>query len=83
MTRPQHLMMNFWVPDFSPWNTGFDPVDMPWYAYYDYVEYWEYVPSTKSFEKSWKDEFDSFDTNRWEKKDNWTFEGNNTTFLDS
>jgi endoglucanase len=45
MEREQHLMMNFWIPDFADWNEGFDGgIDMPWYARYDYVEYWEYVP---------------------------------------
>jgi len=69
MTRPQHIMMNFWVANFpasvNDFAEGFVEEDMPWYAKYDYVEYWEYVPSTKSFEKSWRDEFDSFDSNRW------------------
>ena len=87
MTRPQHIMMNFWVANFPPeindFAEGFVEEDMPWYARYDWVEYWEYVPSTKSFEFSWRDEFDWFDTNRWEKKTDWTFKGNNTTFMDS
>ena len=37
-------MMNFWVPNFDDWSTGFDPSGMPWDAKYDFVEYWEYVP---------------------------------------
>ena len=91
MTRRQHLMMNFWVPNFSDWNVGFDPVDMPWYARYDYVEYWEYVKPEDwattaganqwhPFKKVWRDEFDTFDEARWKKSDDWTFGVNDVTF---
>jgi hypothetical protein len=91
MTRRQHLMMNFWIPNFSDWNKGFDPVDMPWYARYDYVEYWEYVKEEDwatteganywhPFKKVWRDEFDTFDTDRWVASDDWSFGVNDVTF---
>ena len=84
-------MMNFWLPNFSDWNQGFDPVDMPWYARYDYVEYWEYVPEADwattegankwhPFKKVWRDDFDTFDTSRWKASDDWTFGVNDVTF---
>jgi len=91
MTREQHLMMNFWLPDFGDWNEGFDPVGMPWYARYDYVEVWDYVypedwDSTQGadqyhpFEFRWKDDFDTFDDTRWVKSDDWSFWENRVTF---
>jgi hypothetical protein len=97
MSRPQHLMMNFWVADFpasvNEWAEDFDPAGMPWYARYDFVEYWEYVPEAERghygvtdespFVKTWTDDFNSFDETRWSKKNNWTFEGNDTTFMES
>jgi len=42
--REQHLMMNFWIPNFHDWNVDFQPDEIPWYARYDYVEVWDYVP---------------------------------------
>ena len=89
--REQHLMMNFWVPNFEKWSNGFDPVDMPWYARYDYVEFWEYVPESEwatteganqwhPFKFGWKDDFDFLDESRWYVSENWTFPENNVTF---
>jgi hypothetical protein len=87
-------MMNFWIPDFYDWNSGFDPVDMPWYARYDYVEAWEYVPPEEwdstpgankdhPFKFSWKDDFDTLDESRWYVSENWTFDANRVTFRES
>jgi hypothetical protein len=87
-------MMNFWVPNFADWNEGFDPAGMPWYARYDYVEYWEYVPPSEwdstpeanqwhPFKQTWKDDFDTFDENRWTASENWTFPVNEVTFWKS
>jgi len=84
-------MMNFWVPNFSDWNQGFDPADMPWYAKYDFVEFWEYVPpqdldSTSGADQShpfkfgWRDDFDTLDESRWKVSENWTFQENDVTF---
>ena len=84
-------MMNFWVPNFDGWNTGFDPSDMPWYAKYDFVEYWEYVPpqdlnrtsgadQSHPFKFTWRDDFDTLDESRWKVSDNWTFNENDVTF---
>ena len=89
--REQHLMMNFWVPNFEKWSYGFDPEDMPWYARYDYVEFWEYVPESEwatteganqwhPFKFGWKDDFDFLDESRWYVSENWTFPENNVTF---
>jgi hypothetical protein len=87
-------MMNFWIPNFSDWNDGFEAVDMPWYARYDYVEYWEYVkpedwettPGANKyhpFKMGWRDDFDTFDTDRWKASNDWTFGVNEVTFWES
>lgn len=86
--------MNFWIPNFSDWNDGFDPAGMPWYARYDYVEYWEYVPEAEwpttsganqwhPFKFGWRDDFDTFDTTRWTASEDWTFPVNDVTFWSS
>ena len=78
--KPQSVMMNFWTPTFESWGKGFDPKDMPWYVEYDYVETYAYNTETHGFDFLWRDNFNTFDTNRWHKADNTTFDANSTTF---
>ena len=73
-------MMNFWTPTFEPWNKGFNAKDMPWYLLFDYVETYNYNHETGGFDFNWKDDFDVFDSHKWQKSDNTTFNFNNTTF---
>jgi len=73
-------MMNFWTPTFESWGKGLDAKDMPWYVLYDYVETFTYNNETKGFDFHWRDNFDTFDSNRWHKSDNTTFDANSTTF---
>ena len=80
MSKGQSVMMNFWTPTFESWGKGFDAADMPWYVYYDYVETYTYNSETKGFDFHWKDDFNTFDSNRWHKSDNTTFDANSTTF---
>jgi hypothetical protein len=87
-------MMNFWVPAFEKWNNGFNPTDFPWYAKYDFVEVWDYVPPEQwgstdgadvnhPFEFRWRDDFDTFDETKWLKSNNWSFNDNLVTFMES
>ena len=78
--KPQSVMMNFWTPTFESWGKGFDPKDMPWTVEYDYVETYTYNTETKGFDFNWRDNFNTFDTNRWHKSDNTTFDANSTIF---
>ena len=78
--KPQSVMMNFWTPTFESWGKGLDAKDMPWEVTYDYVETYTYNTRTKGFDFHWRDEFNTFDTNRWHKSDNTTFDANSTTF---
>jgi hypothetical protein len=87
-------MMNMWVPSWPGWGAGWDPSGLPIYARYDFVEYWEYVPESNwastpgankdhPFKKVWRDDFDSFDYGRWKKSQNWSFNDNLVTFMES
>ena len=87
-------MMNFWVPAWEGWNNGFDPTDFPWYAKYDYVEVWDYVEPDQwsstdgadedhPFQLRWRDDFDTFDETKWVKSNNWSFNDNLVTFMES
>ena len=78
--KPQSIMMNFWTPTFESWGKGLDASDMPWFVEYDYVESYVWNSHTKGFDFHWRDNFSTFDTNRWHKSDNTTFDANSTTF---
>ena len=77
------LMMNFWTPQWSPWNDYFDDAEMPWYAKYDFVEVYDYNTTSKDFKLRWRDDFNTFDTKKWYASDNWGFENNSSLFMSS
>ncbi|MFN3403151.1 MAG: family 16 glycosylhydrolase [Cytophagaceae bacterium] len=79
MNKPQKLMMNIWASTWTGWTGSWDETKVPHYAYYDYVSYYEYVPSSKSFNLKWKDDFDTFDKTRWQTATH-TFDGNMCDF---
>ncbi|MEW6509840.1 MAG: family 16 glycosylhydrolase [Bacteroidota bacterium] len=81
ITRPQKLMMNVWQPSDAGWAGTFTPSALPVYAYYDWVRYYAYTPdSTDEFSFRWSDDFNAFDTGRWQKATH-TWTGNNAQFV--
>ena len=82
----QKIMMNIWQPIYEEWVGEFDEGILPVYAYYDWVKYYMYVPGTgnygtdNNFFLLWGDEFETWDTDRWQKA-NHTFDGNNCDFI--
>ena len=80
MNKPQKLMMNIWSATWSPWGDGFDPSRFPFIIQYDYVKVWSYNYGNKGFDYMWTDDFDNFDYSRWQKSNNWSFDGNRVTF---
>jgi len=84
----QKIMMNIWNPIYADWVGAWNSDIIPRFSYYDYVSYSEYTPgegdsgTDSSFTFSWKDDFDSFDNNRWEKSDDHTWGGNQSLFID-
>lgn len=66
LNLPQAIMMNFWPPSSVEWAGVLDPSKLPLYAYYDWIKYYRYDPVTEEgFTFEWKDDFDTFDQNRW------------------
>jgi beta-glucanase (GH16 family) len=80
LNKGQSVMMNFWTPTFESWGKGFNAADMPWYVLYDYVETYTWNSETSGFDFHWRDDFVTFDAERWHKSDNTTFDANSTTF---
>jgi hypothetical protein len=87
INRPQKIMMNVWNPLYENWAGTLNPVSLPAFAYYDWVSYYAYTPGTgnygtqNNFSIDWTDNFDSWDTSRWEKATH-TFGGNGCDFIE-
>lgn len=85
LTRPQKIMMNIWNPAYENWVGAWDERILPRFAYYDYVSYSSFTPGAgntgtdHNFTLKWKDDFDVWDQNRWEKATH-SFSGNNCDF---
>lgn len=81
--RPQKFMFNMWLPQWADWVGVFSEQLLPAFTYYDWAAYYAYTPgkgnygTQNNFTFSWKDDFDSFDSNRWEKATH-TWPGNNS-----
>lgn len=85
LVHPQKIMMNIWPPLYPDWVGALDPQILPVFAYYDWVEYASYTPgegdtgTDNNFTLQWRDDFDSWNQNRWSKATH-TWGGNNSEF---
>lgn len=86
LNRDQKIMMNIWSSTAENWTGILDTRILPVFAYYDWVSYAAYTPGAgntgtdNNFTLQWRDDFDQWDPNRWEKATH-TFQGNNVDFL--
>jgi len=84
----QKIMMNIWNPVYEDWVGSWSPEILPRFSFYDYVSYSAYTPgegdtgSDSNFTFQWKDDFDTFDYNRWEKSHDHTWGGNQSLFIE-
>ncbi len=81
--RPQKFMFNMWLPQWADWVGVFSEQLLPAFTYYEWAAYYAYTPgkgnygTQNNFTFSWQDNFDAFDSNRWEKATH-TWSGNNS-----
>lgn len=86
LNKAQKLMMNNWTPTYANWAGTLNVDALPAFAYYDWVKYYNYNPgggnygTNNNFSLSWSDDFDYWNTARWEKATH-TFNGNNCDFV--
>lgn len=86
LNKPQKIMMNIWPPAYTDWVGALDERFLPFQAYYDWVSYAAYTPgrgncgTNNDFTLQWRDDFDTWDTNRWAKATH-TWQGNNSDFI--
>ena len=87
LNQSTKIMMNIWNPIHEDWVGIWDERVLPRFAYYDWVRYASYTPGSgdtgtnNDFTHEWQDEFVEFDTTRWEKSDDHTWNGNQSTFI--
>jgi endo-1,3-1,4-beta-glycanase ExoK len=81
LTSNQDIRFNIWAANITGWVGAFDASILPVYQFVNYIEYKPYNSATNSFTAtgSWRDDFNTFDTNRWGKA-NWTFAENYADF---
>ncbi len=86
LNSPQKIMMNLWASDGATWVGDWNADVLPRFSYYDWVSYSAYTPgagdrgTNNDFSLQWRDDFDQFDGNRWQKATH-TFNGNLVDFL--
>ena len=80
LTNPQSLRFNIWSSESPEWVGPWDDSILPVYQFVNYIEYQSYNTENGEFEPSWRDDFNSFDTTRWNKA-NWSFDTNRVDFL--
>ncbi len=86
LNRAQKIMMNVWNPQYPNWAGAWNNYSLPAFAYYDFVKYYTYTPGTgnygsgNNFTHSWTDEFDYWNTSRWDKGTH-TWNGNGADFV--
>lgn len=79
LTNPQSIRFNLWAANIASWVGPWNDNILPVYQFINYIEYKPYIAATNSFGTGWRDDFNSFDTNRWGKA-NWTFNENLADF---
>ena len=70
LIKEQSLRFNLWANSSTSWVGKMTHVNIPITQYIDYITVYNYDTETKEFSELWKDDFDSFNSNRW-KKGNW------------
>ncbi len=81
LNKAQKIMMNLWNSQFVNWVGEWSDASLPAFSYYDWVKYYAYTPGSgnygtdNNFTLDWSDDFNFFDTNRWQKATH-TFYGN-------
>ncbi|MCL4551291.1 MAG: family 16 glycosylhydrolase [Bacteroidetes bacterium] len=86
LVHSQKLMMNVWNPLYPNWAGVWNDSRLPAFSFYDWVAYYKYTPGTgnygtaNNFTFDWRDDFNSWDTNRWDKASH-TWDSNGCDFV--
>ena len=76
----QDLRFNLWAASIPEWVGEFYDSALPIYQFINWFQYESYDPDTQTFEFEWRDDFNSFNTERWVRA-NHTFDVNLVDFV--
>jgi len=79
LDRGLNLVMSTSVLDNDGAGVGWDDKEAPYYTDVDYVEVYGYDAGNEDFFRIFRDDFDTYDQNRWASSDNITWEGKDST----
>ncbi|HEX7026222.1 MAG TPA: family 16 glycosylhydrolase [Gammaproteobacteria bacterium] len=74
------IRFNVWASESVEWAGAWDGGILPVYMLVDWIEYYAWNGAAFETVPAWRDDFGTFDTNRWGKAD-WTFDGNRADFI--
>merc|ERR1712113_587272 len=80
LDRSLNLVMSICALDSDEAGAGWDDTEAPYYSGIDYVEVYYYDATNEDFKLHFRDDFDTYDQNRWVSADNKTWEGMDSTF---
>merc|ERR1711878_68859 len=80
LDRGLNLVMSICALDSDEAGAGWDDTEAPYYSGIDYVEVYYYDATNEDFKLHFRDDFDTYDQNRWVSADNKTWEGMDSTF---
>lgn len=70
LIKDQSLRFNVWASSSTSWVGKMTHLHIPIAQYIDYITVYDYNTETKEFTERWKDDFESFNSDRW-SKGNW------------
>jgi len=82
LDHAQQIMVNIWANTHTDWTGKWNPDILPLFAYYDWISYASYTPGNgttgtdNNFTPEWRDDFNAYDSLRWEKSHDHTWQGN-------
>merc|ERR1712079_635556 len=80
LDRSLNLVMSICALDSDEAGAGWGDTEAPYYSGIDYVEVYYYDATNEDFKLLFRDDFDTYDQNRWVSADNKTWEGMDSTF---
>merc|ERR1712218_468079 len=80
LDRSLNLVMTICALDSDEAGAGWDDTEAPYYSGIDYVEVYYYDATNEDFKLHFRDDFNTYDQNRWVSADNKTWEGMDSTF---
>ncbi|MDG5813652.1 family 16 glycosylhydrolase [Chitinispirillales bacterium ANBcel5] len=64
---PQSYRFNMWTNDIEEWVGEFDPAILPRFQFINWIKYYSYDEQTGEFSLEWEDNFETFDSSRWNR----------------